>query len=52
MELSIRTVIIMVLGIIAFLIIVSMIIAGQSQGNDMIKGLFDWLKVLGGGSSP
>jgi hypothetical protein len=49
MEFTIRTMIIMVLGVIALLLLLAIFTHGQGQGKSIIDGLFDWFKVLGGG---
>ncbi len=49
MEFTIRTMMIVVLGIIALLILMTIFMAGQDQSAGMLGGLFEWFKVLGGG---
>ena len=41
---------IMVLGVIAFLILVMIFMSGQGQSAGMLDGIFDWFRVLGGGT--
>jgi hypothetical protein len=50
MEMSIRTMMIIVIGLIALILLVMIFVSGQGQSASILDGIFDWFKVLGGGS--
>ena len=50
MEFTIRTMMIVVLGLIVLILLITIFSASQSQGWGIIEGLFDWFKTLGGGT--
>jgi hypothetical protein len=50
MEFTIRTMMIVVLGLIALLLLLAFFVQGQAQGKSILDGLFEWFKVLGGGA--
>jgi hypothetical protein len=49
MEITIRTMMIIVLGVIALLILLTLFMSGQSEGSNIMDGIFQWFKVLGSG---
>lgn len=50
MEFSIRTIFLVVIGLITVLLIIMFAIGGFQQSGDAINSIFDWFKVLGGGA--
>jgi hypothetical protein len=46
MEMTVKTVMIIVIGLLATLLIVSLILTQGSQSNDLAMGLFDWIRGL------
>ncbi len=51
MEMSIRTIMVIVIGLIAALLMLTIFASGTSQGSSMLDGIFDWFKILGGGGA-
>ena len=50
MEMSIKTMMIIVLGVITLLILVTIFSYVQGEGKGLLDGIFDWFRILGGGS--
>ncbi len=50
MEMTIRTMVIMVLGVMALLMLVMIFSYTQGQGKGILDGIFDWFKLLGSGA--
>ena len=48
MEISIKTMMIIVLGLIAVLIILAFFVSTLGTEGTLIDGLFDWFKTIGG----
>lgn len=47
MEMSIKTMMIMVIGMIALILIITLFAYNQGQTTGLLDGLFDWFKGLG-----
>jgi uncharacterized membrane protein len=50
MEMSIKTMMIIVIGVIALILLVALFASAGSQSGSMLDGIFSWFKIFGSGA--
>ena len=50
MEMSIRTMMIIVIGVIALILLLALFTSVGGQSGSILDGIFDWFKIFGSGA--